>query len=182
MLNLIQCLDRTLQFKVSENEPCTCSPSDFLNHYNFQTDIEEHISMLCKGGVTGAHEKMKEVGQRLYKNYCRGRLVIKPHLFWCSGHFFTSMPQRILQTLAKDLIVFIKGDRNYRRLLQDSNHWNPEMSLSKVNNLPCEFQHAVHVLFGIGSQLLCNAWHHSSLCMCAYTEISSHHWPACRLC
>lgn len=48
-----------------------------------------------------------------------GRFVLEDHPFWVSAYGFHRMPAAVREHIAAADVVFIKGDANYRRLLDD---------------------------------------------------------------
>jgi len=58
-------------------------------------------------------------GQRLEKNLADGRLLLETDPFWTTCLMFRQMPEHVRQSLAHSALVLIKGDVNYRRLLDD---------------------------------------------------------------
>jgi hypothetical protein len=62
------------------------------------------------------------LGQRLSKHQKGGRFVLRTHPFWTGCLMFRHMPPDLVADLAEADLVILKGDANYRRLLDDS-HW-----------------------------------------------------------
>jgi len=62
---------------------------------------------------------MQAWGQRLAENLVDGRLVLDDDPFWTTHLMFSQMPPRLRQNLSHSEVVLIKGDANYRRLLED---------------------------------------------------------------
>jgi hypothetical protein len=58
-------------------------------------------------------------GRRLEKNLADGHLVLETDSFWTTCLMFRQMPEYLSQSLARSALVLIKGDVNYRRLLDD---------------------------------------------------------------
>jgi hypothetical protein len=62
---------------------------------------------------------MREWGQRLERDLAAGHLILKTDQFWTTCLMFRRMPAHLRQSLARSVAVLIKGDVNYRRLLDD---------------------------------------------------------------
>jgi len=58
-------------------------------------------------------------GRRLEKNLTNGHLILETDPFWTTCLMFRQMPAHLRQSLAHSAVVLIKGDVNYRRLLDD---------------------------------------------------------------
>jgi hypothetical protein len=61
----------------------------------------------------------RDWGLRLEKYLAEGRLILETDPFWATFLSFRYLPTHLNQSLAKSAIVLIKGDVNYRRLLED---------------------------------------------------------------
>jgi uncharacterized protein with ATP-grasp and redox domains len=66
--------------------------------------------------------RTEALGQRIERHLATGRLVLKEHPFWTSSLMFRQFPLRLAAELAQSDLVILKGDVNYRRLLDDR-HW-----------------------------------------------------------
>ena len=64
----------------------------------------------------------RELGARLSSHLLDATLLLTEDSFWASGHMYRELPPRIGSELAKSDLVVLKGDVNYRRLLDDR-HW-----------------------------------------------------------
>jgi hypothetical protein len=58
-------------------------------------------------------------GRRLEENLSNGQLVLETDPFWTTYLMFSQMPEHLRLSLARSAVVMIKGDVNYRRLLED---------------------------------------------------------------
>jgi uncharacterized protein with ATP-grasp and redox domains len=61
----------------------------------------------------------RDWGQRLEENLTERRLILETDPFWATYLSFRRMPTHLRQSLAGSAVVLIKGDVNYRRLLED---------------------------------------------------------------
>jgi hypothetical protein len=55
----------------------------------------------------------------LERNLADGQLILETDPFWTTCLMFRQMPGHLRQSLARSSAVLIKGDVNYRRLLDD---------------------------------------------------------------
>lgn len=62
-----------------------------------------------------------------------GRLQVRTHAFWCSPLGFHGLPADLITELAQAIVVIIKGDLNYRRLVGDA-HWAPTSSFESLTS------------------------------------------------
>ena len=79
--------------------------------------------------ATGA--AMQAVGQRLAEDLDAGRLVLETDPFWTTCLMFRKMPPHLRGGLGRAALVLIKGDVNYRRLLDDR-HWPHTTRMEEV--------------------------------------------------
>ena len=84
-------------------------------------DVEETLAALLADTL----------GSRLSGHLAAGRLVLRDHPFWTTCLMFRQMPPDLVDDLTQSDLVIIKGDVNYRRLLDDR-HWPPEASLESI--------------------------------------------------
>jgi hypothetical protein len=63
--------------------------------------------------------EIQDWGRRLEKDLSAGRLVLETDPFWTTYLMFRQMPAHLQQGLSRSALVLIKGDVNYRRLLDD---------------------------------------------------------------
>jgi hypothetical protein len=62
---------------------------------------------------------MQDWGQRLESDLADRRLILETDPFWTTCLMFRQMPAHLRQGLSHSALVLIKGDVNYRRLLDD---------------------------------------------------------------
>ena len=74
---------------------------------------------------------MQALGARLQMRLADGRLFFDTDPFWTSWQMFREMPLHLREQLASAGLVLLKGDVNYRRLLDDR-HWPPTTRLESV--------------------------------------------------
>jgi hypothetical protein len=75
--------------------------------------------------------ELQALGARLEANLAAGRLIFDSDPFWSSWLMFREIPTHLQQELASASLVLIKGDVNYRRLLDDR-HWPPTTRMETV--------------------------------------------------
>ncbi len=81
-------------------------------------DVQATISLLRAAPDVA----VQELGTRLYDHLEAGRLIPKDDPFWTSSLMFRRLPPSLRADLARSNLVILKGDVNYRRLLDDR-HW-----------------------------------------------------------
>jgi uncharacterized protein with ATP-grasp and redox domains len=82
------------------------------------TDARRTIDLLKADPVAG----LQALGARLDASLSTGLLVFDTDPFWTTWLMFRQMPSHLCQALASSSLVLVKGDVNYRRLLDDR-HW-----------------------------------------------------------
>lgn len=81
-------------------------------------DAHQTIALL----QTAPSAAMSALGSRLEEYLAAHRLWLNTDPFWTGWLMFHQMPDHLKEDLANASLVFIKGDVNYRRLLDDL-HW-----------------------------------------------------------
>jgi hypothetical protein len=90
-------------------------------------DVETTLSLL----LASLSPAVRRIGVRLAAHLAAGRLVLKADPFWTSSLMFRQFPPSLQSQLARSDMVFIKGDVNYRRLLDDR-HWPHTTPLEEI--------------------------------------------------
>jgi len=68
-----------------------------------------------------------------------GRLTLHAHPFWSTSGHLTNLPEDLESDLARADLIMLKGDVNYRRLLEDRD-WPPTTDLASVTQyMPAPF-------------------------------------------
>ena len=89
-------------------------------------DIHAAIGLLERGDVTPG---LTQLGQRLDTAVASGQLTLATHPFWTQPFGFRDLPPVLRSALRCADLVILKGDVNYRRLLDDR-HWPPATTLA----------------------------------------------------
>ena len=92
-------------------------------------DVRAVISLLQASHIP----TVKDLGQRMRDHVEAGRILLKDDPFWTSSLMFRDLPPSLRAELARSDLVILKGDVNYRRLLDDR-HWPPTTRMEKVAN------------------------------------------------
>ena len=103
------------------------------------TEADVH-ALIDRLGSPAASTVSRALSERLVSGLDTGELLIVPDLFWNSPLFFNDLPDRILTPFAEAGLIIIKGDMNYRRLLNDTivpatdplSSWAPPMPAPTV--------------------------------------------------
>jgi uncharacterized protein with ATP-grasp and redox domains len=90
-------------------------------------DVRAVMSLLQASHVP----TVKDLGQRMHDRVEAGRIFLKDDPFWTSSLMFRDLPPSLRAELARSDLVILKGDVNYRRLLDDR-HWPPTTRMEKV--------------------------------------------------
>ncbi|MGC9467615.1 MAG: damage-control phosphatase ARMT1 family protein [Anaerolineae bacterium] len=81
-------------------------------------DVRHMLTRLKRGPADG----VVALGERLDAELAGGRLRLTTHPFWTRCLGFREMPADVIAALKEADLVILKGDVNYRRLLDDR-HW-----------------------------------------------------------
>lgn len=90
-------------------------------------DVRATISLL----QAASDVEVQDLGARLRDHLEAGRLTLKDDPFWTSCLMFRRLPPSLREELARAGLVIIKGDANYRRLLDDR-HWPHTARLEEI--------------------------------------------------
>jgi hypothetical protein len=90
-------------------------------------DAEMTLSLL----LSSPSPAVRSLKSRLAAHLAAGRLVLKADPFWTSNLMFRQFPSSLRAELTRSDLVVLKGDVNYRRLLDDR-HWPHTASLEKI--------------------------------------------------
>ena len=82
-------------------------------------DLADGLDALALGGEAAA-----KLARRVDGHIVADELILKTHWFNASSLFYSQMPDDLRADLARMDLVLVKGDANYRRLLDDA-HWPP---------------------------------------------------------
>ena len=91
------------------------------------TDIEIVVAALAQRPDSG----LNTLARRLTGAQKDRRLVMQTDPFWTTFRMFRDLPDRLAADLAQSNLVVVKGDVNYRRLLDDS-HWPHDTRMEDV--------------------------------------------------
>lgn len=98
-------------------------------------DFRETVAALERSSQAG----VRRIAARLRDAEAVGRLTLHDHAFWTRSLFFTELPADLRAELAQAGLLILKGDLNYRRLLEDR-HWPPTTDLAAVTrSMPAPF-------------------------------------------
>ena len=90
-------------------------------------DIQATISLLTRSPQSG----ISALGNRLNRCVTDDRLALQTDPFWTSGGAFHQLPTTVRADLEQSDLVVIKGDVNYRRMLDDR-HWPHDARLEDI--------------------------------------------------
>jgi uncharacterized protein with ATP-grasp and redox domains len=84
-----------------------------------ESDVAESVDSLA----ADEHTHLRSVGERLRAEMAAGRLIISAHPYWVSPLGWRDRPADLDLELSEAGLIIVKGDANYRRLLDDR-HWD----------------------------------------------------------
>jgi uncharacterized protein with ATP-grasp and redox domains len=90
-------------------------------------DLDETVASLN----SAARGVSQGLGRRLGEHLQGGRLCLEAEPFWTAPLMFRQMPSALRGELARADLVILKGDANYRRLVDDA-HWPPTADLQEI--------------------------------------------------
>jgi uncharacterized protein with ATP-grasp and redox domains len=90
-------------------------------------DVRATISLL----QAASSAAMQALGARLVEHIATGRIALTDGPFWTRCLMFRQMPPHLREELGHSDLVILKGDVNYRRLLDDC-HWPPTTRMEDV--------------------------------------------------
>ncbi|NUS10456.1 MAG: protein-glutamate O-methyltransferase family protein [Streptomyces sp.] len=91
-------------------------------HPYYVSDATTADVLACLGRMTAASGHAARVGERLREAVGGGRLVLRAHPFSCAPLPYADMPADLRDDFASAALTLMKGDLNYRRLVDDR-HW-----------------------------------------------------------
>lgn len=104
-------------------------------HPTFVSDTivaDMHIMLAAMG--SGEYGKAAtQLGKRLQTAMDEGRLRLAPGAFWNSPYVLREMPERLSTAFKEAALVIIKGDLNYRRMVDDA-LWEPDVPFADVTD------------------------------------------------
>jgi uncharacterized protein with ATP-grasp and redox domains len=98
-------------------------------------DFSASLSALCGSQVPD----LRALGRRLQAEQGAGSLATHDHPFWTTCLFLCELPEELRTELSQGDLLILKGDVNYRRLIQDR-HWPPTTDLAAITeHMPTSF-------------------------------------------
>jgi uncharacterized protein with ATP-grasp and redox domains len=111
-------IDLMLRQAWVERSICHLKADPFFVSDAMPKDVQATISEL----VVSPASSVRALGERLRGYIATGRLSLEADSFWTSHLMFCQFPPLLRDMLAGSDLVVLKGDVNYRRLLDDR-HW-----------------------------------------------------------
>jgi uncharacterized protein with ATP-grasp and redox domains len=90
-------------------------------------DVQTTISLLR----AASDPAVRDLGARMRGHVEAERLILKDDPFWTSSLMFRQLPPSLQADMARSDLVILKGDVNYRRLLDDR-HWPHTTRMEEV--------------------------------------------------
>ena len=90
-------------------------------------DLHTTVSLLA----VSPQGAVRALGERLRRHLATGKLALQADPFWTSFLMYRDFPPGLRDTLSRSDLVILKGDVNYRRLLDDR-HWPHTTPLEEI--------------------------------------------------
>ncbi len=88
-------------------------------HPYYVSDATTADVLACLDRLTAVPGRASDIGKRLRHGLTTGRLTLRAHPFSCAPLPYTEMPTDLRDDFATATLTIMKGDLNYRRLVQD---------------------------------------------------------------
>jgi len=120
-------VDMLLSHRLVERVRLHLKPQPYFVSDAMPQDAQATIEALA----TSEEALLQGLGRRLGEYRRTKSLTLVTDPFWATCLCFTQMPDRVRGLLAEGDLTLLKGDVNYRRLLEDR-HWPPETPLERI--------------------------------------------------
>lgn len=101
--------------------------------------MPQDIQFVLPALAQSASLSLRDLAARLMDAQAQSRLILKTDPFWTSFRMFRDMPAALQADMSTAALVIVKGDVNYRRLLDDR-HWPPTTRMEDVtSDFPASF-------------------------------------------
>ncbi len=127
LLSDLSLVDALLRRGLVEQVRLHLKPRPYFVSDAMVPDCENTIAALRSAQA----DPLRRLGERLEGNLASGALTLATDPFWASHLHFTGLPEALRGDLAQADLLILKGDVNYRRLLEDR-HWPPTTRLEEV--------------------------------------------------
>lgn len=118
LLSDLALVDHLLDSELASEAVVWVKPHPYYVSDATMTDVITTIGFLRAAPQRAA----AQIGQRLHHAMRTGQLEVRTHDFFCAPLPFTDMPVDLVAEFSQVSITVLKGDLNYRRLVQDL-HW-----------------------------------------------------------
>lgn len=93
--------------------------------------MPQDIEAVLAGPAQSGKPSVRDLAARLGDAQAAGRLLLQTDPFWTSFEMFRDMPAALRADMSTAALAIVKGDVNYRRLLDDR-HWPPTTRMEDV--------------------------------------------------
>jgi hypothetical protein len=93
--------------------------------------IPQDLQFVLAELAQSASPSLRSLAVRLMDAQAAGQLLLKTDPFWTSFQMFRDMPAALQADISTAALAIVKGDVNYRRLLDDR-HWPPTTRMEDV--------------------------------------------------
>jgi hypothetical protein len=119
--------DHLLTLRMTQRVVFHLKPQPFFVSDAMPADIRHMINRLHRSPSAA----IADLAARLDDALASGSLRLATDPFWATSLFFTELPAPVRAQLERADLTILKGDVNYRRLLEDR-HWPPTTDLAEV--------------------------------------------------
>jgi hypothetical protein len=95
--------------------------------------MPQDIELMVAALALSSSPSVRSLAARLVDAQTAGRLLLQTDPFWTSFQMLRDMPARLRTDISAAALAIVKGDVNYRRLLDDR-HWPPTTHMEAVTN------------------------------------------------
>ena len=119
-------IDRLLETGRAAAVVLHLKPSPYYVSDATTADLRAVLRRLAAAPGAGA-----AIAGRVHAALAADRLKVAAHDFWCTPGTFRDLPVDLAGDLSQAVVVIVKGDLNYRRLVGDA-HWDPVTPFADV--------------------------------------------------
>ena len=113
-------IDHLLHSGLAARVTCYVKKQPFFVSDAMAKDVMQTIDQMARA----VNPQVRQLSQRLLDGINTGQILIVAPPFFTCGRMYREMPEDLCQQIKSHALVILKGDLNYRRLMDDR-HWPP---------------------------------------------------------